>query len=244
MAVEKRKHICYNILVKSSSVAVAFLTVAVSLFIGRGITAKKGIEVSSAVHNAKTVIIDAGHGGFDGGAVAKDGTVEKEINLSIAKKVKQILLFNGYNVIMTRNSDVATNSLDGSIASKKKSDLKNRLELMNKHKSAVYVSIHLNKFTTSAAYGAQVFYSKNFEEAKELGQSIQNSIVSLLQKDNKRAIKQGTKSTYLLYNATVPAVIVECGFLSNNAELEMLKDKTYQSKMAFAVSSGIINYKG
>lgn len=242
MAVKNEKHFLHNILFKSSSVAVALLTVVVSLLIGKGTTAKKSVNVSSAVYNTKTVIIDAGHGGFDGGAVAHDGTAEKNINLAISKTLRDILEFNGYKVIMTRVEDVATNSVEGAIASKKKSDLTNRLELMKKYPDAVYVSIHLNKFTTSAAFGAQVFYSANDKRSEQLGQSIQQSVVSLLQKDNTRVIKKGTKSTFLLYNATVPAVIVECGFLSNTAELKLLKDKEYQSKMAFAVSKGIISF--
>lgn len=200
------------------------------------------LPASSAYNSRPTIIIDAGHGGFDGGAVASDGTVEKDINLSIAKKLCDMLNFNGYEVIMTRTEDIGTDSVDGSIASRKKSDLKNRLELMNKHSDSIYVSIHLNKFTTSAANGTQVFYSDNFDESIELGNCIQKSVVEKLQPDNKRVIKKGTPSTYILHNAKVPAVIVECGFLSNDTELKKLKDTEYQSQMAFAILGGILEF--
>lgn len=208
-----------------------------------GFTKEKSVSASGGAEIGKTVIIDAGHGGFDGGAVAEDGTVEKDINLSISLVLRDILKFNGYNVIMTRTDDTATDNAEGaSIAKRKKSDLQNRLELMKKNPDAIYVSVHLNKFTTSAANGAQVFYTPNYKEATLLGEHIQSSIVSKLQFENTRVIKKGTSSTYLLRNAKVPAVIVECGFLSNTSELRNLKDKEYQSKMAFCIACGIFDF--
>lgn len=204
----------------------------------------KELKSASAEYEKRPkIIIDAGHGGFDGGAVASDGTVEKDINLNIASILAEMLKFSGYEVIMTRSADIGTDSTESTVISeRKKSDLKNRLELMKNNPEAIFVSIHLNKFTTSAASGAQVFYSKNLEISSVLGQSVQETIVSLLQPENKRAIKQGTSITYLLHNATVPAIIVECGFLSNIAELKLLKSEEYQSKLAFAIWGGIINY--
>ena len=201
------------------------------------------IGVSSVVDSVKTVIIDAGHGGFDGGAQAYDGTTEKDINLSISQTVCSLLRFNGFNVIMTRDTDMGTEDDDtATIPKRKKSDLNNRLQLMKDNTDAIFVSIHLNKFTTSAASGAQVFYTKNYSEARKLANCIQNSIKTLIQPDNTRVIKQGSDSTYLLKNAAVPAIIVECGFLSNSRELEKLKDSDYQSQMAFAVANGIIEF--
>ena len=189
------------------------------------------------------VLANSAHGGFDGGAVANDGTVEKDINLNISLILKDILEFNGYKVIMTRTEDTATDKNGASsITSRKKDDMQNRLKLMKDNPDAVYVSIHLNKFTTSAANGAQVFYSGNFSESAALGEFIQSSIVSRLQPENNRVIKKGTKSTYILYNAKVPAVIVECGFLSNTKELMNLKDEKYQSEMAFCIAAGIFDF--
>lgn len=190
------------------------------------------------------VLVNAGHGGFDGGAVASDGTVEKNINLQISQKTAEILKFSGYNVIMTRNSDTGTEDDESvAIAKRKKSDLANRLQVMKDNPDALFVSIHLNKFTTSAANGAQVFYTKNFTEAQSLANAVQSSIISLIQPQNTRVVKQGTDSTYLLKNAVVPAIIVECGFLSNKTELEKLKTDSYQSQMAFAIADGICDFK-
>ena len=202
----------------------------------------KYITVSASYKNRNTVILDAGHGGFDGGAVASDGTVEKEINLKITLAAAKFLRQSGFNVILTRENDVSTDDVETEkISTRKKSDLKNRLNLMKDYKDAVFVSIHLNKFTTSAANGSQVFYSRS-EESKRLGDCIQKSIVAKLQPENTRVNKLATSSTYLLYNATVPSVLVECGFLSNKAELEKLKDKDYQNKMAFSIYCGILEY--
>ena len=185
---------------------------------------------------------NSAHGGFDGGAVASDGTVEKDINLNISLTLSKLLKQNGFRVIMTREADVSTEDTESpQISSKKKSDLKNRLNLMRDNPDAVFVSIHLNKFTTSSAVGSQVFYSKN-EQARILGEDIQKSIISLVQPENTRVNKQATSSTYLLYNATVPAVLVECGFLSNKQELEKLKQPSYQNKIAFSIYCGIAEY--
>lgn len=201
------------------------------------------IDASTVAYTTHTIIVDAGHGGFDGGASAADGTVEKDINLSISHKVCKLLRFNGYNVIMTRDSDTGTEDDESATISKrKKSDLSNRLQLMQDNPDAIYVSIHLNKFTTSAANGAQVFYTKNYKEAYDLANCVQTSIKTLIQPENTRVVKQGTSSTYLLKNATIPAVIVECGFLSNSTELEKLKDDEYQAQMAFAIVAGIMEF--
>ena len=199
--------------------------------------------VSAKASNNPEIILDAGHGGFDGGAVALDGTVEKDINLKICITLAELLRSNGYDVIMTRNGDNSTDDIESDkIASRKKSDLKNRLELMKSYPDAVFVSVHLNKFTTSTASGSQVFYSGVCEESAVLGEKIQSAIVGLLQPENTRVNKKATTSTYLLYNATVPAVLVECGFLSNSGDLQKLKSEDYQKKMAFSIFCGITEY--
>lgn len=196
------------------------------------------VSVSSSALSGPVIIIDAGHGGEDGGAVASDGTVEKDINLKIALQTAKFLKIYGFEVIMTRESDVSTSNGDKFI---KREDLENRLKLMKENKNAVFVSIHLNKFTTSAARGSQVFYSK-YGDSKRLGDLIQKSIIDNLQPENKRVNKQATSSTYLLHNAVVPAVLVECGFLSNESELLRLKDGEYQKKLAFSITGGILEY--
>ncbi len=228
---------------KKNTLSVLILLVIVLLICYFTSTKPTAINTSVNQQNPPQIILDAGHGGFDGGAVANDGTVEKDINLEICLSLENMLKQNGFEVIMTRTADTSTDSTDSDkISSRKKSDLKNRLELMNTYNNAVFVSIHLNKFTTSAANGSQVFYSGRDEKSKLLGDKIQSSIIRLLQPENARVNKKVTSSTYLLYNATVPAVLVECGFLSNSAELTKLKNPQYQKEMAFSIFCGITDF--
>ena len=187
------------------------------------------------------IIIDAGHGGFDGGAVAHDGTVEKDLNLKIALKLDAVLRASGYKTILVRSDDSSTNDpTDGEKA--KVSDIKNRVKLMSKHKNSIFVSIHMNKYSTTQPHGAQVIYSKT-DGSKELASMLQASVANHVQTDNKRVIKPSPKDIYLLNHAAVPAVIVECGVLSNPSDLENLKDDGYQLKIATALAYGIINYR-
>ena len=226
-----------SVLKKRLVVLLALFMVCAVIYVA-DVGVSPNVAVASHIYPTKTVIIDAGHGGEDGGAVAADGTVEKDINLKIALQTAKFLKLYGFEVIMTRESDTHTCNGDTFI---KREDLENRLNLMKNNPESVFVSIHLNKFTTSAAKGSQVFYSKG-EAAKALGDTIQKSIIKNLQIENKRVNKQATSSTYLLYNAVVPAVLVECGFLSNEAELLRLKDSTYQQKLAFCITDGILQY--
>lgn len=190
-----------------------------------------------------TLIIDAGHGGQDSGTIAKDGTFEKDINLSISYKLKTFLNSFGFNVVMTRtdNELIGDNSLS-TIRERKVSDVKKRLGIIENTQNSVLISIHQNYFTSPEYYGVQVFYSKNHSESKLLAQSVQNSAVSLLQKENNRKIKPCGKEIWLMHNCHRPAIMVECGFMSNTVELSKLKDNSYQNEVAFMISMGIINY--
>lgn len=196
-----------------------------------------------SVENVPVIIIDAGHGGEDGGAVGIDGTAEKDLNLSISLKLNEILSAMGYQTRMVRTTDTSIHNADAdTVRERKVSDIHNRAAIMNEYENCIYVSIHQNKYSGSSIWGAQTFYSPNNEESKELAQLIQASIANNVQPDNKRVIKQSGTNIYVLYNATKPAVMVECGFVSNANELEQLKDEEYQNNMAFAISNGIINY--
>ena len=194
--------------------------------------------------NQPIVIIDAGHGGFDGGAVSDDGTVEKDINLSIALYLQEYLSIFNIKTIMIRETDcsVEDNGLN-TIRQKKSSDLHNRMKIMEETDNAIFVSIHQNKFPDGKYSGTQVFYSpKTKDESQVLAQIIQDYIVNTLQKDNKRQIKECGTSVFLMYNAVKPAVLVECGFLSNYEETQRLKSSEYQKKIAFCIAMGIQNY--
>lgn len=191
----------------------------------------------------QTVIIDAGHGGDDGGAIGIDGTVEKDINLDIALKLEKLLKFYGFDVIMIRTEDIMTcdDGLD-SLRKRKVSDIHNRFDVLEKNPDAVFISIHQNKFEDNSQHGTQVFYSGNNDESKLLAESIQNSIVSVLQPDNSRVVKKSGSGIYLLYHAKLPAVLVECGFISNPAEVKKLNDENYRMKIAILIADGLIKY--
>lgn len=204
----------------------------------------KNIETTSSIpDNCYTVIIDAGHGGEDGGAVAYDGSLEKNFNLDIALRLQKILELYGFNVIMTRTEDKMT--CDDNLKTqrqKKISDIRNRLEIINKFSNAIFVSIHQNKFSDSRQEGTQVFYSPVNLNSKKLADYIQNTVVANLQKNNKRKTKKSGTEIFLLYHSTIPAVMVECGFLSNRNDLSLLKTDDYKNQIATLVADGIINY--
>lgn len=189
-----------------------------------------------------TILIDAGHGGADGGASA-NGLTEKDINLSVALKLKEIIEQNGGTAAMTRDGDYSTaddNRTDGTSA--KKSDLKRRREMISESGANMFVSIHMNKFPQEKYWGAQVFYADTPDNSRKLGEAIQAALPHVLNDNNKRAAKKTNGSIYILKNAAVPSVIVECGFLSNPGDAEKLKNEDYQSKLANAVFEGICDY--
>lgn len=200
-------------------------------------------EASSMPITQKAVIVDAGHGGDDGGAIGIDGTVEKDINLDIALKLEKILKFYGFNVIMTRTQDVMTcdDGLD-SLRKRKISDIHNRFELMRKNPDAIFISVHQNKFEDTSQHGTQVFYSGNDERSKELAEAIQTSVTLTLQRKNDRVVKKSGSGIYLLYHAKIPAVLVECGFISNSDEVKKLKDESYRMKLAILIADGLLKY--
>jgi len=227
------------IILFSLAALAAFFALSVFIYYQSG---KLGIPVS-ADGSEPIIIIDAGHGGFDGGAVADDGTVEKDLNLQIALKLNDILRMAGYKTILTRTDDTPTSDPDAkTIREKKHTDLVNRMKLIEETPNAYFVSIHQNMFGVSSYWGSQVFYSGNNPESEILAKNVQQSIRELLQPNNKREIKKSGKSIYLLYYAEKPAILIECGFMSNGPELAKLKNEDYQKKLAFAIFCGINEY--
>lgn len=188
------------------------------------------------------IIIDAGHGGEDGGAVAVDGTYEKDINLQISLKLNDLLSVFGYKTHLIRTTDTAIHTSGNTIRERKVSDIRNRTATMDLYENCIYLSVHQNKYEDSRIWGTQTFYSANCDESQEIAGLIQNAVKSQLQPDNKRQIKKSGTDIYVLYNATKPAVMVECGFVSNPSELNQLKNSTYQNNMALSIATGIINY--
>jgi N-acetylmuramoyl-L-alanine amidase len=193
--------------------------------------------------NQNTVVIDAGHGGVDGGCVGLYDIIEKDITLFIATKLEKLFIKNGYNAVMTRNFDVSIHSDDKkSIRNKKSSDLINRARLANESRGIVYISIHLNKFSQEGEFGSQVFYKGNDEQGKKYARSIMLELKKLNEKNRRVANKLPNKN--LLFNKLeIPAVLVECGFISNNNEALLLKTDEYQQKLAEAIFKGVVNLK-
>ena len=230
----------------SYPLAVGLFCLACAVFLSLSVFSyyRVAIQASQIMEEKKqTIILDAGHGGEDGGTVSQSGILEKDINLSITSRLKTFLVSAGFDVIMIRDSDTAIGGSSlSTVKERKASDLKKRLQIMNEHPDALFISIHQNHFEQSKYHGTQVFYSPNHESGKLLADSIQSSVVSLLQNDNMRVSKEGGKSIYLLWNSKTPSVIVECGFLSNPEEAQKLTEDNYQNQMAFSIFCGILNY--
>lgn len=188
---------------------------------------------------SKTIIIDAGHGGVDGGAVGKGGTLEKDINLLIATKLKYYIEENGDTCVMIREIDEDLYGSYGSGKSKKQQDLKKRKDLIQEYNADLFISIHLNSFPNSK--GAQVFYQKGDADGGLLAKSIQEELIKNVDQSNKRVEKDSTQY-YILKNNSIPSVIVECGFLSNPGEEQLLIDDKYQNKLAVGIFYGIERY--
>jgi N-acetylmuramoyl-L-alanine amidase len=211
-----------------------------TLFLGRTFFPPVAIPAGIDEDERITVIIDAGHGGRDGGAVADDGTLEKNLNLAVAKRLEALLLSADIRVIMTRSGVIELASPDSS--HKKADDLKARLQLAQDQKNAIFVSIHMNQFPIEKYRGLQVYYSENHAESLTLAQAIQNTTQSALQNTEDRKVKPAGDSIYLMSHLEIPAVLVECGFLSNKEERELLKNEVYQKKLALCLSAAILEY--
>ncbi len=186
-----------------------------------------------------TIVLDAGHGGRDPGKVGINGALEKDINLSIALKLRDLLELNDINVIMTREED--TGLYSESDSNKKVVDMRKRVDLINNSNAALAVSVHQNSFTQESIKGSQVFYFSNSKEGKEFAETMQDQLKKSLQDGNKRVAK-ANDSYYMLKKSQCPLVIVECGYLSNNGEAALLIDENYQEKMAWAIHLGLLAY--
>ena len=225
---------------KYSKIGMAALAVLILCVVCVLITDITKTVSATANPPASYILIDAGHGGVDGGASADDGTLEKDINLSIAHRVRDMLQTFGYTVRMTRDADTAVEKQDETIRSWKVRDMYYRLSMYDE--AALTVSIHQNRFSQSQYNGTQIFYSTAAPESADIAACIRAQVMDLLQPQNKRETKPATDSIFLLYRTQRPAVLVECGFLSNPTEAAKLQTEEYQQQMAFAICCGIIEY--
>ncbi|SDG14752.1 N-acetylmuramoyl-L-alanine amidase [Fontibacillus panacisegetis] len=189
-----------------------------------------------------TIAIDPGHGGPDGGAVSKQGVIEKEINLAVSLYLRDYLQQSGAVVVMTReeDQDLADENTKG-YSKRKTQDLKRRVRFIEEHQAKLFVSIHMNAVPSSRWSGAQTFYSSNNGDSINLAEMIQEELKRNLE-NTDRVAKQSDKSIYLLETLKMPAVLVEVGFLSNPDESALLGDEAYQRKVAASIYQGILRY--
>lgn len=223
----------------------AILTGLIAVCFGALNLPSKTVSASSSEtpSHYTTVIIDAGHGGEDGGASSACGLVEKEINLDISQTLSDMLTASGIKVVMTRTDDrlLYDRNVDYN-GRKKKLDLAARVAIANSTPDAIFVSIHMNSFTDSKYSGMQIWYSPNNPLSETLANSIRTQNQSLLQPTNNRRTFRATSAINILYNAECPAVLVECGFLSNPSEAEKFKSDEYRKKVAFVIFCSIMDF--
>lgn len=203
---------------------------------------QKVIKTNATPITNKIVVLDAGHGLPDEGAVGFTGTTEQAINLEIVLKLQKLIEQSGAKVILTRSDQNGIYSADStSIRNKKISDIKNREYIVDNSNADIFISIHLNKYQDSKYSGWQTFYQSKIENSKLLATSIQNELNNNINKDNTR-VPMAIKGVYLMEHINVPGVVVECGFISNPNEEELLKQETYQSKLAWGIYIGMQKY--
>lgn len=209
-----------------------------SVAISQAVTGRAAMQTISEEYAAPIIVVDPGHGGEDGGAVAPSGTKESTRNLEISLRLRDLLCFLGCSVRMTRETDVSVYSPEAvTVSEKKVSDLKNRVRAVNETPGAILLSIHQNMFSEARYRGAQVFYTAS-ERNKALAECLQGVLGRDLDPDNHRHAKQ-TDTVYLLNQVNCPAALVECGFLSNPQEELLLGTADYQIKLAAAIAAGL-----
>ena len=230
-----------NIFVSSFMVLLIVLSSAAGVLIGSRFN--DSILVSEDLNKKEQVIIiDAGHGGEDCGAIGKNGVYEKDLNLIIANRVGEILENNGFQVIYTRKEDKLLYKPEENIKGIRKiSDLKNRAKISEENPEALFVSIHMNSFGSERYSGLQVYYSEKNPESKKLAELVQNAVRTSVQPSNNRKTK-GADGIYLLEHIESEAILIECGFLTNEEECKRLCEKEYQNNLSFAIVCGIIEY--
>lgn len=200
------------------------------------------IQAADAVPYDKIVILDAGHGGEDSGAIGKNGRLEKDLNLEVALEIGEELEKRGYIVVYTRTEDrLLYTEAENIKGIRKISDLKNRCKFAAKYPASIFISIHMNSYGSEKYSGLQVYYKPTDDRSRALADSIQQRVISDVQPSNNRKIKPGD-SMYILENVANTAVLIECGFLTNSEECEKLSQKEYQKSLSFSIVCAIIEH--
>ena len=217
--------------------------VVLSVFLAIGIWGSKAVTAISAsapISDRKTVIIDAGHGGVDGGATSCTGVLESQINLEIALKLDDLMHLLGINTSMIRTTDCSVFTEGETIAQKKVSDLKERVRIVNSVDNGLLISIHQNHFSNDKYSGAQVFYAQT-DGSKQLAGNLQKTLIQTINPDSHRAIKKAD-SVYLMQHIHCTGILIECGFLSNSREEYLLRDDVYQNKLCSVIATTVSNH--
>jgi len=236
----KRNNLCLSFLIFSLLLTLLLLLVwgIIDYF---SPPSDEGASVASS--SAVTVILDAGHGGEDGGTVGVNGILEKDLNLMIVKEIEAYLTEKGYQVICTRSEDILLYDRNVDYKGRKKVlDLAARLKVSREIENSVFISIHMNAFSRSQYRGLQVYYSQNHSESAKLASIIQNMVRTKLQPENNRATKAASSNIYLLDRITSPAVLVECGFLSNAEECRLLCEEAYRKELSIILADAVMEF--
>jgi len=206
-------------------------------------TGMKSRAVSAEERKRITVVIDPGHGGMDPGAISETGIREKDLNLVLAKKLRFLLESEGVNVLLTREEDEMLTTQNGR-GNAKTRDLLARVEAGEQAENAVFVSLHMNALPIEKYRGLQVFYSPNDARSRVLAKTLQSKTAEFLEPDNKREIKEAGSNIFILDRLNVPAVLVECGFLSNREEAELLASEDFQNRLSVTLAVSILQFIG
>lgn len=211
----------------------AAAAVFVKIFVSNG-----GLKPVINQNSRSTLVLDAGHGGIDGGAISDSGLKESDINLQIALKTEALVRFLGIDTVMTRETDTDNS---GNKAYSEHDNLVQRAKLANSTENAVLISIHQNKFPSAVVSGAEVMYSDN-DDSKALGLITQDNLVALLDSSNRRVARPAPKELLLTSSVECPTILVECGFMSNPQEVQKLASNDYQLKLAAILAGSYIQF--
>ena len=214
--------------------------IVIVLLVFMGVCSKEVIIQTTGNTKTYKIVVDAGHGAPDGGAVSSDGVEEAGLNLEIAEKLRDALEDEGFLVIMTREDEnnIAGTDKQKSLREMKSSDLNNRVNIANNSGADIMISIHMNKFEGGSSWGWQTFYSKNSDEGKRLATLVQSSIQKNIDRVNKR-VALSIEGIKIVDKTNIPVIIVECGFLSNAEDLRLLQTEEYQNEIVIGIIDGV-----
>ena len=226
------------IMKKHIAAIVVIIVAAILVFVG----IKKYDNRQTFADSDLKIVLDAGHGEPDGGAVGVNGTLEKDVNLAIVQKLQEILEGKGVEVILTREGDYGLQDENANTIRKMKvSDMNKRRSIIKESGADLFISIHMNSFGDSKVHGLHIFYDKSHPDVEETAEKIQENIGAVTGAQT-HTVKTADERLFLMKNPPIPAILVECGFLSNPEEEKKLSDEEYQAKIAWAIASALENY--